>query len=74
MKIVQDGASFLITFLTLFFIPTTVGIVKYPELLTKDGLLLVLAVFVSSIFAFVFTGKITEYLEKIEGKKGAKGE
>ena len=71
VRFVADGASILITFLTLFFIPSTVGIVQYPELLTKSGALLLIAVFISSIFAFVFTGKVGQFLEKMEEKKGA---
>ena len=72
VRFVADGASMLIAFLTLFFIPSTVGIVQYPELLTKSGVLLIIAVFISSIFAFVFTGKLGQFLEKMEEKKGAK--
>jgi holin-like protein len=70
IKFVMDGTNFLITFLTLFFIPSTVGIIQYPELLTKNGLLLIVAVFISSIFAFIFTGKLSQYLEKVEDKRG----
>jgi holin-like protein len=69
IKFVLDGASFLITFLTLFFIPSTVGIIQYPELLTAKGMLLIIAVFVSSIFAFVLTGKFAGYIEKLELRK-----
>ena len=72
VRFVLDGASMLIAFLTLFFIPSTVGIVQYPELLTKSGVLLIIAVVISSIFAFVFTGKLGQFLEKMEEKKGAK--
>ena len=64
VRFVADGANLLIAFLTLFFIPTTVGVVQYPELLTKSGFLLIVAVFISSIFAFVFTGKLSQILEK----------
>lgn len=69
IKFVFDGASFLITFLTLFFIPSTVGIIQYPELLTVKGMLLLVTVFVSSIFAFVITGKFASYIEKLELRK-----
>ena len=72
VRFVAGGASMLIAFLTLFFIPSTVGIVQYPELLTKSGVLLIIAVVISSIFAFVFTGKLGQFLEKMEEKKGAK--
>lgn len=74
VRIVADGANLLITFLTLFFIPSTVGIVQYPELLSKSGVLLIVAVFVSSIIAFIFTGKLSQFLEKMEEKKGVEEE
>ena len=74
VRIVADGANLLITFLTLFFIPSTVGIVQYPELLSKSGVLLIVAVFVSSIIAFIFTGKLSQFLEKMEEKKGLEEE
>ena len=73
VRFVVDGANLLIAFLTLFFVPTTVGIVQYPELLTKSGFLLIVAVLISSIFAFVFTGKLSQILEKVEVKEGEEG-
>ena len=74
VRFVADGANLLIAFLTLFFIPSTVGIVQYPELLSKSGVVLIMAVFISSIFAFIFTGKLSQCLEKMEEKKGAEEE
>ena len=73
VRFVADGANLLIAFLTLFFVPTTVGIIQYPELLTKSGFLLIVAVLISSIFAFVFTGKLSQILEKVEVKEGEEG-
>ena len=66
VKLIQDGASFSIAFLTLFFIPSTVGVVEYPELLTFSGLLLVLAVFVSTVIVIVVTGKVSQFIERKE--------
>ncbi len=66
VKLIQDGASFLIAFLTLFFIPATVGVVDYPELLSVSGLLLVLAVFLSTIVTIIATGKLSQYIERKE--------
>lgn len=66
VKLIQDGAGFLIAFLTLFFIPSTVGVVKYPELLSTAGILLVVAVTISSAFAFILSGKVSQYIEKKE--------
>ena len=66
VKLIQDGASFSIAFLTLFFIPSTVGVVEYPELLTLSGLLLVLAVFVSTVMVIIITGKVSQFIERKE--------
>lgn len=66
VKLIQDGAGFLIAFLTLFFIPSTVGVVQYPELLSTAGILLVVAVTISSAFAFILSGKVSQYIEKKE--------
>lgn len=66
VKFIKDGAGFLITFLTIFFIPATVGVIDYPELLTTAGLLLVLAVILSTIVAIVVTGKVSQWIERKE--------
>lgn len=69
VKFIQDGVSFLLAFLTLFFIPSTVAVINYPELLTKTGVLLMLAVIMSTIFTLVVTGKISQYIEKRENRQ-----
>lgn len=66
VKFIQDGAGFLIGFLTLFFIPTTVGVIEYPELLTSAGMLLILAVILSTAVTLVVTGKVSQWIEKKE--------
>lgn len=66
VKWIQDGAGLMIGLLTLFFVPTTVGIIEYPELLTKEGALLIIAVIISSIFTIIVTGKVSLLIEKRE--------
>lgn len=68
-KFIQEGVSFLLAFLTLFFIPSTVAVINYPELLTKTGVLLMIAVVLSTIFTIVVTGKVSQYIEKRENKE-----
>lgn len=68
-KFIQEGVSFLLAFLTLFFIPSTVAVINYPELLTKTGLLFMLAVIISTIFTLVLTGKVSQYIEKRESRE-----
>ena len=66
---IQQGASFLLAFLTLFFIPSTVAVINYPELLSISGALLILAVIVSTVFSLIVTGKVSQFVEKKELKK-----
>ncbi|MEK4629700.1 MAG: CidA/LrgA family protein [Solibacillus sp.] len=63
VKYIQKGASFLLAFLTLFFIPSTVAVINYPELLTISGGLLIVAVILSTIFALIVAGKVSKYIE-----------
>ncbi|QUG40946.1 CidA/LrgA family holin-like protein [Psychrobacillus sp. INOP01] len=64
VQLIKDGAGFLLTFLALFFIPATVGIMDYPELLSWAGLGMVLSIVISTIITIVITGKFCQYLER----------
>jgi len=69
VEYIQDGAGFLIGVLTLFFIPATVGIIDYPELMSTTGLLIILAVIASTLIAIYVTGILTQLIEKREVTK-----
>lgn len=60
---IKEGAGFLLSILTLLFIPATVGIMNYPELLSGYGILLVIIVLISTVFTLVLTGKIARRME-----------
>ncbi|WP_419961493.1 CidA/LrgA family protein [Psychrobacillus sp. BM2] len=64
VELIKDGVGFLLTFLALFFIPATVGIMDYPELLSWAGLGMILSIVISTIITIIITGKICEYLER----------
>ncbi|MCH7320785.1 CidA/LrgA family protein [Solibacillus sp. MA9] len=69
VKYIQKGASILLAYLTLFFIPSTVAVIKYPELLTVSGGLLILAVIISTLVSLAITGKVSQFIEKKELQK-----
>ncbi|MGE7917103.1 CidA/LrgA family protein [Lysinibacillus xylanilyticus] len=69
VEYIQDGAGFLIGVLTLFFIPATVGVIDYPELLSTTGLLIILAVIASTLISIYITGLLTQMIEKKEQAK-----
>lgn len=63
---IETGAGFLLMYLTLFFIPTTIGVIEYPELLSAPGLYLMAAVIVSTMVTIAITGIVSKWLEKKE--------
>lgn len=68
VEYIQHGAGLLIGVLTLFFIPSTVGVIEYPQLWTVSGMLVLLAVTLSTMIAIYSTGKICKYIERKENK------
>lgn len=62
-KFVKEGAGFLLPILTLLFIPATVGIMNYPQLLSGYGVVLVIIVTVSTLITFIVTGKLARRME-----------
>ncbi|MBS4189873.1 CidA/LrgA family holin-like protein [Bacillus sp. FJAT-49705] len=69
VKWIENGAGFLLSILMLFFIPTTVGIMNYPSLLSFQGALLVLAVLLSTIISIAIAGKVGQFFEKKAQKR-----
>lgn len=76
VEMIQMGASFLIGFMTLFFIPPVVGIIDYPQLLSVNGTILMASVVISTMFAIYITGVLTQKIEQKEQsiKEGKEGE
>lgn len=66
---VADGAGFLLPILTLLFIPATVGVVNYPELLSWLGVSLLIITIISTIFSLGVTAKFAQKLEQTERHK-----
>lgn len=64
VKWIESGAGFLLSLLMLFFIPTTVGVMKYSSLLSFHGVLFVLAVLLSTFITLAITGTAGQFFEK----------
>ncbi len=75
---IREGAGFLLAFMTLFFIPPMIGIIDYPELLSLHGVILMIAVFLSTMFTIFITSTLSEKIEKkelaVKEKKDREGE
>ncbi len=66
VEYIRDGASFLISFMLLFYIPPMIGIIEYPQLLSSTGFILVGAVIISTLFSLFITSIISQKIEKKE--------
>lgn len=64
VSFIDKGSGFLLSILTLFYIPATVGIMNYPSLLSLHGILLVVVILLSTIVSIAITGKMSALLEK----------
>ncbi len=71
VKSINRGAGFLIAILPLLFVPICIGIMKYPELFTKKGFIIMLIVFISTIITMGISGIASQLLNKSvkEGKE-----
>lgn len=67
---IEEGATFLINNLALFFIPATVGIIDYFSLFSGKGFLLIVIVLVSTAMVMSVSGRVSQRLaRKGEGQQ-----
>ncbi|MDR7079852.1 putative effector of murein hydrolase LrgA (UPF0299 family) [Neobacillus niacini] len=59
----------MLSILMLLFIPTTVGIMNYPSLLSIHGVLLVVAILLSTIISIAISGTASQFFEKKAQKR-----
>lgn len=64
VKFIEQGAGFLLSILTLFFIPATVGIMNYPSLLSVQGAMLFIVILLSTIITIAIAGRASQFFEK----------
>lgn len=57
---VKDGANLLLSLMMFFFVPATVGIMNYFHIFQGKGILLVMAIILSTCLVFIGSGYICE--------------
>ncbi|MEC1461353.1 CidA/LrgA family holin-like protein [Bacillus spizizenii] len=72
VSIIQDGAGFLLSFLPLLFIPAMTGVMKYPSLISFNGLTLLITIVLSTIVTIIAAGFASQLLEKKAKKREEK--
>lgn len=66
LEYVQEAADFLLRHLVFFFIPVAVDLMNWGGLFYQYGLVLALAIIVSTILTFLGTGYIAQWLQREE--------
>ena len=68
LKWIETGAGFLLTHLTLFFIPVTVGVMNHYQLFAGSGVFLFFITLFSTICVMVSAGLTANYFAKRKKK------
>lgn len=59
---VELGARWLLTEMVLFFIPSAIGVIQYPSLLSWSGFLVLVIILVGTLAVMLITGWIGDWL------------
>ncbi len=65
---VSMGANFLLTHMILLFIPSTIGLIEYKDLIITQGPKLIVISIVSPVLMFFIVGRTVEWLHKLENR------
>src|SRR5699024_10177880 len=63
-RFIQDGSSYMVKHLVLFFIPTTVGVINFYHLFVGKGILLIVITIISSLLVMISAGYTSQFLAK----------
>ena len=68
-KWVDEGSSFLTGILPLLFVPVCVGIMKYANLFSAEGAIIVLVIFISTLMTLAITGGVSQFAARIHSDR-----
>ncbi|MGN8647340.1 CidA/LrgA family protein [Gracilibacillus sp. HCP3S3_G5_1] len=60
---IAQGSGFLISIISLLFVPSLVGLMQFSSLLSKLGLLLIITIVVSTILTMLTGSWISQFME-----------
>lgn len=68
-RIVDLGASYLLKHLSLLFVPIIAGVVVFPILFTRHGLILILITMFSTMMIIIVSGLVSQYFARKQERK-----
>jgi len=71
LKWIEDGATTILAYLPLFFIPATAGIVNHMDIFSGRGLLLILILIVSSALTIAAAAHSSHWFSSLHNKRRA---
>ncbi|TWT24894.1 CidA/LrgA family protein [Planomicrobium sp. CPCC 101110] len=64
LRWIESGAHFLLAFLSLYFIPATVGAIEYGNVFTGKGVWLIAIVLVSTLLTMAVSGLSSQWASR----------
>ncbi|UQZ36194.1 hypothetical protein C2I18_23320 [Paenibacillus sp. PK3_47] len=68
VKLIENGSSFIMAYLPMFFIPATAGIMNHLDIFSGRGLLLIGILVVSSIITMAVTAHSSQWIASRSAK------
>ncbi|QDY46833.1 CidA/LrgA family protein [Planococcus glaciei] len=72
LKWIDSGAHFLLAFLSLYFIPATVGVIDYADVFTGKGVWLLVIAVVSTLLTMAVSAWISQWTARTAKQKEGK--
>jgi len=66
---VDEGSTFLTGILPLLFVPVCVGIMKYTNLFSTEGAIIVLVIFISTLMTLAITGVVSQFAARVHSDR-----
>ncbi|MFD1864334.1 CidA/LrgA family protein [Planococcus chinensis] len=71
LRWIESGAQFLLAFLSLYFIPATVGVMQYGDVFTGKGLWLIVIVMASTLLTMAVSALLSQWASRRSAEKEA---
>ncbi|MGI2328566.1 CidA/LrgA family protein [Planococcus sp. YIM B11945] len=69
LRWIESGAHFLLAFLSLYFIPATVGVIGYGDVLSGRGVWLIVIVIISTLATMAVSGLLSQWSSRNAERK-----
>ncbi|WP_151734895.1 CidA/LrgA family protein [Paenibacillus tengchongensis] len=64
VKMIEEGSSFILAYLPMFFIPATAGIMNHLDIFSGKGLLLIGILVISSVITMAVTAHSSQWIAR----------